>query len=497
MYRRRIRFLLVLFFALAVVTAFFLVQALFVAREQIFASVPQPRVVSEISFASSRAGFLVANPYTAQVFAAMEDVPALAHIDGNTDDIVSKIPLLGYHIGMTIDLVKNEIYVTQQFSQTVRVIDGVSNKILRDLPVPGGSPIGELAFDSNTSRVYVIQNDIQTIAILDYQDGALLGTLPIDAHYGDLALNPQTQRLYVSSPLDNRVTVVDTANDSIVAKISVGKNPLGIAVNPATNRVYVTIADDDELLVLDGATNTRVAAVQVHEAPLHVAVNPLTNRVYVANLKSKDVAVIDGETNQILYHVPLKAQPGQMAVLPDLHRVFVASDQGHGVYVIQDNAPGAGNEIVAASNENTRALWLQETEPPAQWNESGFADEAWERATPMTCITFGELVPFRSAQWIWLPGCSQRAQTVLLRETFDLPSRNFEGALRVRASDTAQVYLNGNLLGAPRHWTTEYWYDLTPHLRAGKNVLAIQAWNGEGGYGGVLFRAELRAANIR
>ncbi len=455
------------------------------------------RLLSPVSFGTSRAGVLTANPYTNQIFAAQEDVPALASIDAQTNVIAATIPLRGYHTGMTIDLLKNEIYVAQEFSQTVRVIDGTRLNLARELAVPGGSPIGELAFDSNTAFLYVIQNDIPSIAILNPFNGELVGTLPFNAHYGDLAINPQTQRLYVVSPLENKLTVVDTASNTRIATIPLGNDPTRVAVNPATNRIYVTVSADNVLAVIDGATNALAETIPVGDGPVDVAVNPLTNRIYVAHLESKDVLVIDGNDRRVLSRVTLETQPGWLALLPALNRVYASTDVGHGVFVLQDFPASAGDEISLESDANTRVMDLQNGAPPANWQQVNFDDALWSSAAPIECLAVPRQRLNTKALWIWAPGCSQYAQTVLLRKTFELPSRNFQGVLYPRADDTAQVHLNGELLGATQHWTTEYWYDLTPRLRAGKNVLAIQAWNGEGGYGGVLFRAALRAANVR
>ncbi len=486
---RPLQILIALCVIIAAALGFSLFQSLVAARENfLYRAIATPHLLAQISFGKSRAGFIVTNPYTAQVFAAMEDVPALASMDAKSDTIVQEIPLSGYHTGMALNLTQNEIYVAQEFSQTVRVIDGVTNQIAREFLVAGGSPIGELAFESNTNFLYVIQNDIKTIAILDYRDGAVLGTLPIAAHYGDLALNPQTQRLYVTSPLDNQVTVVDTANNAIVARLPVGKNPTRVTVNPATNRIYVAVSDDKALAVIDGATNAIVTTIALDESPGDIAVNPFTNRVYVAFAETKELAILDGNTHRIMTRLKLNAQLGQIAALPNLNRIYVTSNEAKGVFVIQDT-PAASISVV--SDERARVLRVDDA-APSNWTQPDFDDRAWGNAAARDCVTKPALGINADAKWIWLPDCSQYKETVLFRKTFEVPSARAHGALFVRANENAQVYLNGQELGAPRLWTTEYWFDLSPHLRQGKNVLALRGNHiVDGGYGRVMFWAEV------
>lgn len=489
---RLYKLLIVAFVVLVALLGISLFQSLTTARARVTPPLlSTPQLTAFISFGKSRGGAITANPYTRQIFAAQEDVPALALIEAETNMLAQSTPLRGYHTGLTIDFVKNEIYVAQEFSQTVRVIDGATSTIVRELPVPGGSPIGELAFDPNDNHLYVIRNDIASVAVLDYRDGALLSTLPVDAHYGDLALNPQTQRLYISSPLENKVSVVDTATDTVVATIPVGKNPRGIAVDPATNRVYVAIADDHQVGVIDAVTNNLLAIIPVGTTPIDIAVNPSTNRIYTSNLGSKDVTIIDSKAERVVTQIPLEAQPLRLAILPDLNRVYVSTDEGNGVYVIQDTPNLALETLSFASDETLRAFPTDSDSLPRGWNQPDFDERSWVASTNTDCVGQDPLPPYEQAKWVWLPNCTQRAQLVLFRKTFELPHTNFHAALRLRADDSARLYINGQQLGVTRSWTTVYWYDLSPYLRQGKNVLAIEAQNGIGGYGAVMFRADL------
>lgn len=498
MHSRWLAILTGLFILVASVLGLRLWQSFQVARETLAAvQITQPSVLKNIPFGASRGGLILANPYTAQVYAAKEDTPALAAIDGRTNEIVAEIPLRGFHEGITFNPNENEIYIGQTFSRTIRVIDGETNQVAREIPVPGGSPIGAIAFDTNTNRLYVIQNDIKTVAIVDYRDGALLGTLPIDGHYGDLGINPQTERLYVTSPLENKVTVVDTANDSIVAVIPLGNNPKAIALNPATRRVYVTVANDNAVAVIDGATNTRVTTIPVGETPIDVAVNPYTNRVFVSNLASQDISVIDGATNRVAATIPLELQAGWLAVLPNLNRVYVSSSEGHAALLLQDLPVRFDSENLILSNENVRGLAVDSETIRADWNELQFDDAGWSNAVSGDCLRHMPRLD-DTAQWIGLPDCSQRKQTALFRQLFRLSTRPVYAALYLRANQSAQVYLNGQFVGKTKLWTTENWFDLTPYLRQGDNALAVRIdKNREGGYTALLFHAALLSPNAR
>jgi YVTN family beta-propeller protein len=154
-------------------------------------------------------------------------------------------------------------------------------------------------------------------------------------HSGELAVNPVTNRIYVTNQDTNSVTVIDGATDTVVTTISVGDQPRGVEVNPVTNLIYVTNIVSNTLSVIDGATNTVVGTIAVGANPSGVTVNSQTNRIYVADSSGNDVSIVNGNTNTVLATVPVGLSPGGLAILPGLSRVYV-SQGDHSVAVIED-----------------------------------------------------------------------------------------------------------------------------------------------------------------
>ena len=112
-------------------------------------------VIATISFGSSRAGVLVANPATNFIYATAEDFRSINVIDGATNTIVTSIPTQGYHTGITVNSTTNKVYVSQQFSGSVRAIDGATNTVDTDISL-GGQP-GSLAVNAAMNRLYAIR----------------------------------------------------------------------------------------------------------------------------------------------------------------------------------------------------------------------------------------------------------------------------------------------------------------------------------------------------
>ena len=105
---------------------------------------------------------------------------------------------------------------------------------------------------------------------------------------------------------------------------------------------------------------------------------------------------------------------------------------------------------------------------------------------------------FTGANWIWYPegdpASSVPAGTRAFRRTFDLPAgaRITAAELQLTADDSFIVYVNGVQVGqspaVAEAWRTASTVDVAPALRAGANVIAVEAVNSFAGAAGLLAR---------
>ena len=90
--------------------------------------------------------------------------------------------------------------------------------------------------------------------------------------------------------------------------------------------------------------------------------------------------------------------------------------------------------------------------------------------------------PVRMGSWIWSPKGGDR-QHVFFRATLELPNGESgdpqieEALMKVTADDHFTLYVNGALIGSGQTWSALYLFNLSPHLKAGKNLIAIEGFN--------------------
>jgi YVTN family beta-propeller protein len=226
-------------------------------------------------------------------------------------------------------------------------IENPYSLILRDLPNSGIDvntfPVG-IAVNPNTGKVYVANEFSNTVSVIDTETDKVKSTIDAgDFPYG-VDTNPLNNRVYVTNRGSNTVSVIDGSIDSKLLDIHVGKSPVGIAVNPTANWIYVTNLNDGTLSVIDGITNGVIDTIPVGKAPYSVAVNPLTNTLYVSDIVTNTISVINGETNSVTDKITVGKRPTGLTIdiTKGSNKLYVANYDSNSVSVIDTTS----NEVI-------------------------------------------------------------------------------------------------------------------------------------------------------
>ena len=99
----------------------------------------------------------------------------------------------------------------------------------------------------------------------------------------------------------------------------------------------------------------------------------------------------------------------------------------------------------------------------------------------LTALGGASVAQETAAKWIWYPEdttSEAREQARWFRYAFELPQAPTQASLWLMVDDRQTLWVNGEGPLEPEERNTAAWrYDLTEHLRAGANLLAIEAWN--------------------
>jgi YVTN family beta-propeller protein len=87
----------------------------------------------------------------------------------------------------------------------------------------------------------------------------VIATIPLGGNPFGVGVNPNTNRIYVANNGINTVSVIDAATNTVTATVTVGSSPTGVGVNQNSNRIYVANSGSNNVSVIDGNTNAVIA----------------------------------------------------------------------------------------------------------------------------------------------------------------------------------------------------------------------------------------------
>jgi YVTN family beta-propeller protein len=158
---------------------------------------------------------------------------------------------------------KNWLFVSLPDQSSVAVVNTVTRKLEKTIPVGAGSRPRRVALSADGRRLWVSLDGSPQVAVIDTAERKLLTTVGTDGGLHSFAFTPDGRFAYVSNSDGERVTAFNAATLRKVADIVVGKTPGPIAYSKASGKIYVATINDGHVAVIDPARQTSVARVPV------------------------------------------------------------------------------------------------------------------------------------------------------------------------------------------------------------------------------------------
>jgi YVTN family beta-propeller protein len=210
-----------------------------------------------------------------------------------------------------------------------------------------------LAGPADATRLYVSNEDGQSVTVLDADSAAVIETIAIGKRPRGLKLTADGSRLFVAvsglpkcppSVPDEEcaklerdleadgIAVVDTATHKVVQVLHAGSDPEQFALSRDGKRLFVANEDAATMSVVDVASGKVVQRVPVGREPEGVAVTPDGRWVLITNESDNSVSIIDTGTLKIVKSVPVGKRPRDIAFTPDGRTAYVSGEFDASVY---------------------------------------------------------------------------------------------------------------------------------------------------------------------
>jgi YVTN family beta-propeller protein len=209
------------------------------------------------------------------------------------------------------------IYVTNEASGDLSVIDAANNEVIATVPLGkrprgiqitpdkknimvalSGSPIAPPGVDEDS--LPPPDKSADGIGIVDIDRNALLKLMPVGSDPEQLAIGRDGDRLYVSNEDVGLASMVDILSGKVLKSLPVGGEPEGVGISPDGKTVYVTSENDGTVSVIDAKDFNLLGTLKVGRRPRVVAFLPDGSRGYVSTENDKKVVVIDPSKPAVL-----------------------------------------------------------------------------------------------------------------------------------------------------------------------------------------------------
>ncbi|MSR64216.1 MAG: hypothetical protein EXS18_00355 [Verrucomicrobiae bacterium] len=262
------------------------------------------------------------------------------------------------------------VYVTNEKSGDVTVINGADHKVVATIPL-GKRPRGiQVSPDGKTIYVAVSGRPISPppkldahgkpisdkhgddeaeakksdkaadgIAVVDVALGKWMRKINVGSDPEQLALSADGTRLYVSNEDAETASVLNIASGTVEHTIPVTGEPEGVTTSPDGTLFYVTCEDQGDVFVIDTRSYSVVAQFRVGGRPRTVAFLPDGSRAFITSESWGQVHVVNAVNHKLLKTIklPAKSRPMCVVVSPDGKKAYVSTGRGGTVCVIDAN----------------------------------------------------------------------------------------------------------------------------------------------------------------
>jgi DNA-binding beta-propeller fold protein YncE len=181
------------------------------------------------------------DPRTHHVFVAGDK--RLAVIDAKTLERVTTVKLPASPHGFQVASKQPRVFVNTGSPCQIAVVDTDKNDLVACYSLEGDKGIGPLALDEANGRLLVGLRGKPRLAVLDWEAGKEVATVPIPEGSDDMFFDPVAKRIYIScsSGFVAVIRQVDRDRYESVANVATIRGAKTSAYDPTSKRLYVAV----------------------------------------------------------------------------------------------------------------------------------------------------------------------------------------------------------------------------------------------------------------
>jgi YVTN family beta-propeller protein len=264
-----------------------------------------------------------------------------------------------------------QIYVSNEKSGDVTVINGSDNQVLGTIPVgkrPRGihaSPDGKTVYvalsgtpiaappqlDAKGNPIFQKANDddddsakadksADAIGIVDVAQKKLTGKISAGSDPEEFSLSKDGTKLYVSNEDVKTASVINIATRKVEQIIAVGQEPEGVATTPDGKHFYVTCEAGGDVYAVDTGSYATIGHFKVNVRPRSMDFLPGAGIGFIPSESTGELNVVDTVNFKVLKIIALPAgsRPMSVKVASNGQKIYVSNGRAGTVSVLDSRS---------------------------------------------------------------------------------------------------------------------------------------------------------------
>ena len=210
-------------------------------------------------------------------------------------------------------------------------------------------------------RVYVADQTSNTVSVINPAENKLLGVIKLgdpvpgalSALYKGqllvhgLGFSPDGKTLAVVSIGSNSVTLIDTAANKVRGTIYLGRSPHEAFFTPNGRELWVTVRGENYVSIIDPARMKETRRIEVANGPGMTIFGPDGKYAFVCSSFTPELAVIDVTSHKIIQRLPqMSPFSPNIAVTPENDEVWITLKDAGKVQVFAAKPPFAQKAVL-------------------------------------------------------------------------------------------------------------------------------------------------------
>jgi YVTN family beta-propeller protein len=261
-----------------------------------------------------------------------------------------------------------QVFVSNEKSGDVTVINGGGNQVLATIPVgkrprgihaspdgrtvyvalsgtpiaappqldARGNPIFQRGKDDDDDDAVKSDKSADAIGVVDVAQKRLTGKISGGSDPEEFSLSRDGTKLYISNEDVKTASVINIATNKVEHIVVVGQEPEGVATAPDGKRFYVTCEAGGDVYAIDTATYAAVGHFKVNVRPRSMDFLPGTSLGFIPSESTGELNVIDTAALKVVKVITLPpgSRPMSVKVAMSGRKIYVSNGRGGTVSVL-------------------------------------------------------------------------------------------------------------------------------------------------------------------